>query len=73
MTMVFDALFCVHQRNLSMKDDPIVEEIRKYRQEHANLYNNDLDKIYLAIKEKEKKYEHKLINRQDEIELQNRQ
>ena len=39
-----------------MKDDPIVEEIRKYRQEHAYLYETNLDKIYLAIKEKEKKY-----------------
>jgi len=56
-----------------MKDDPIVEEIRKYRQLHASHYDNDLDKIYLAIKEKEKKYECRLINREDVIEKHNTQ
>ncbi|MCF6300082.1 MAG: hypothetical protein L3J52_03030 [Proteobacteria bacterium] len=50
-----------------MKDDPIVEEIRKYRQEHATQYDNDLDKIFLAIKKNEKKFCRKLINREDEI------
>lgn len=38
-----------------MKDDPIVEEIRRYRAEHAARYDNDLNKIYVAIKEREKK------------------
>ena len=60
--------FCVCQRNLSMKDDPIVEEIRQHRQEHANRYSNDLDKIYLAIKEKE--YKCRLINREENIDTQ---
>ena len=62
--------FCARQRNLSMKDDPIVEEIRQHRQEHANRYDNDLDKIYLAIKEKEKEYKYRLINREDKIDTQ---
>lgn len=28
-----------------MKDDPIVEEIRRYREEHAAEFNYDLDRI----------------------------
>ena len=28
-----------------MKDDPIVEEVRRYRQEHAARFNYDLDLI----------------------------
>jgi hypothetical protein len=47
-----------------MKDDPIVEEIRKVRSEHAARYDNDLDRIFAAIKEKEKRYTAKLINRE---------
>jgi len=39
-----------------MKDDPIVEEIRSYRASHAAKYGNDLDRIFDAIKEREKKY-----------------
>ena len=38
-----------------MKDDPIVEEIRRVRSAHAARYGNDLDRIFAAIKESEKK------------------
>nr|VFK42345.1 MAG: hypothetical protein BECKTC1821D_GA0114238_10128 [Candidatus Kentron sp. TC]VFK59159.1 MAG: hypothetical protein BECKTC1821F_GA0114240_10308 [Candidatus Kentron sp. TC] len=37
-----------------MKDDPIVEEIRRYRAEHAARYNDDLNKICDALREREK-------------------
>ena len=34
--------------------DPIVEEVRKVRDEHAAQFNNDLDAIYADIKRIEK-------------------
>ena len=47
-----------------MKDDPIVEEIRRVRSAHAARYGNDLDRIFAAIKESEKKCAAKLVNRE---------
>ncbi len=47
-----------------MKDDPIVEEIRRVRSAHAARYGNDLDRIFAAIKESEKKSAAKLVNRE---------
>nr|VFJ99441.1 MAG: hypothetical protein BECKLFY1418B_GA0070995_11456 [Candidatus Kentron sp. LFY] len=46
-----------------MKDDPIVEEIRAYRSAHAARHGNDIDRIFAAIKESEKKYSDRLVNR----------
>ena len=37
-----------------MWTDMIVEEVRKYRDEHASKYEYDLNKIYTDLKEKEK-------------------
>jgi len=37
-----------------MFDDPIVDEIRHYRQEHAAQYGNDIKKIVAAMQEKQK-------------------
>jgi hypothetical protein len=37
-----------------MMNDPIVEEIRRFRKEHAARYGNDLAKIAAALKEKER-------------------
>ncbi len=37
-----------------MKDDPIVAEVRKVREEHAARYNYDLPAIYAALKQQEK-------------------
>lgn len=37
-----------------MNDDPIVEEIRQYRAEHAARYDHDLIKICEALREREK-------------------
>jgi hypothetical protein len=36
-----------------MINDPIVEEIRLYRKEHASRYGNDLNRIVEALREKE--------------------
>lgn len=47
-----------------MKDDPIVEEIRRVRSAHAARYDNDLDRIFAAIKEEEKKCAARLVNRE---------
>lgn len=54
----------VHLRNLSMKDDPIVQEMRTFRAAHAAKYDNDLDRIFIAIKESEKQHAYKLVNRE---------
>nr|VFJ66509.1 MAG: hypothetical protein BECKFM1743C_GA0114222_104275 [Candidatus Kentron sp. FM]VFJ68365.1 MAG: hypothetical protein BECKFM1743A_GA0114220_104716 [Candidatus Kentron sp. FM]VFK17218.1 MAG: hypothetical protein BECKFM1743B_GA0114221_104675 [Candidatus Kentron sp. FM] len=37
-----------------MIEDPVVEEIRKYRAEHAARYGNDLKKICEALRKQEK-------------------
>jgi hypothetical protein len=37
-----------------MWEDEIVEEVRKYREQHASKFNYDIDKIYQDLKEKEK-------------------
>lgn len=37
-----------------MFPDPIVEEVRRIRQEHAAKYGNDLDRIVEALREKER-------------------
>ena len=41
-----------------MWQDPIVAEIRKYREAHAAKYKYDLDAIYKALKEDEEKSDH---------------
>jgi hypothetical protein len=38
-----------------MKDDPIVEEVRQYREQHAAQFNYDLQLIYQDLKEQERK------------------
>jgi len=45
-----------------MNEDPIVEEIRKYRAEHAARYDNDLDKICEALREREKQSQKEFVN-----------
>lgn len=37
-----------------MIDDPIVEEVRRYRKEHAAQYGNDLNRIVEALRKKER-------------------
>jgi hypothetical protein len=37
----------------AMKNDPIVEEVRQYRERHAAQFNYDLQAIYQDLKEQE--------------------
>ncbi len=45
-----------------MIEDPIVKEIRKYRQEHTKKYGHDLNRICDALKKKEKKAGKKVVS-----------
>jgi hypothetical protein len=45
-----------------MINDPIVEEVRRYRQEHAALYGNDLSRIVEALRKKERESNHIKLN-----------
>jgi len=45
-----------------MKKDPIVEEIRKIREEHAAKFNYDLDAICADLKEKEIDCGHPIVS-----------
>ncbi|MEI8207413.1 MAG: hypothetical protein WCG03_11090 [Kiritimatiellales bacterium] len=45
-----------------MFDDPIVEEIRRYRREHAAKYGNDIHRICEALREQQKKSKRKVVN-----------
>lgn len=45
-----------------MIEDPIVEEICRYRKEHAAKYGNDLKRILEALQEKERSSKHTLLN-----------
>nr|VFK14167.1 MAG: hypothetical protein BECKLPF1236B_GA0070989_105727 [Candidatus Kentron sp. LPFa] len=56
-------ILCSPEELACLKDDPIVEEIRAYRSAHAARHGNDLDRIFAAIKEGEKKYGGRLVNR----------
>ena len=43
--------------------DPIVEEIRRIRQEHAKRFGYDLDAIFEDLREKERKSRRKIVSR----------
>ena len=45
-----------------MINDPIVEEIRKYRKEHSARYGYNLDRIVEALKQKEQESHHVKLN-----------
>ncbi len=45
-----------------MIEDPIVEEVRKYRKEHAAEYGNDLKRIVEAFRAKERSSKRPLVN-----------
>ena len=47
-----------------MIEDPIVDEIHRYRREHAAKYGNDLKKIAEALKEFERTSGREYINRE---------
>jgi len=45
-----------------MMKDPIVEEVRRFREEHAARYGNDLKEIVKALREKENRSGHVQLN-----------
>ena len=53
-----------------MFQDPIVDEIRKYRKQHAEKYGNDLDKIFEALKKSEKASGKKFVSFEPKLVLQ---
>lgn len=46
-----------------MKEDPIISELRRHREEHAAKYGNDLAKICEALRLEEKELDAPVINR----------
>ena len=45
-----------------MINDPIVDEVRHYRKEHAARYGNDLNRIVEALRQKERESNHNKLN-----------
>lgn len=45
-----------------MSGDPIVEEVRRYREEYAMKFNYDLQAIYHDLKEKQEKHGRKVVS-----------
>ncbi|QVL48690.1 MAG: hypothetical protein KFB96_24530 [Thiocapsa sp.] len=46
-----------------MREDPIVEEIRKFRAEHAEKYGHDLDRICEALRDRQAKSQREVVTR----------
>jgi hypothetical protein len=49
--------------------DPIVEEVRKARQDHAAKFDFDLNKIYKDLKQREIRSGIKVVSRQPKLHL----
>jgi len=49
--------------------DPIVEEVRKARNEHAVKFNNSIDAIIKDIQNRQKKYGARLVRRPPKLKL----
>jgi len=45
-----------------MIKDPIVDEVRRYRKEHAKKYGNDLKRIVEALRKREQESKRILLN-----------
>jgi uncharacterized protein (DUF2252 family) len=50
-----------------MNEDPIVAEIRKFREEHAARYGHDLKRIVAALQEVEARSDRKVVHRTPRI------
>ena len=53
-----------------MIDDPVVEEIRRYRQAHAAQYDYDLHKICMALRKEEERSTYAIVYRESKPFLQ---
>ena len=54
-----------HQKNCEesvMIEDPIVEEMRRHRKEHAKAHGNDFRRIIKALRKREQKSKRALLN-----------
>ena len=45
-----------------MYEDEIIKEVRKAREEHAAKFDFDIEKIFLDLKEQEKKYSNRTVS-----------
>ena len=52
----------IKRKGEQMMNDPIVEEIRRYRKEHAEQFGNNLSQIVAALRQKERESKHVLLN-----------
>ncbi|CAK0751270.1 hypothetical protein CCP3SC15_1760003 [Gammaproteobacteria bacterium] len=52
-----------------MSEDPIIEEIRRYRFEHAERYGHELNRICEALREAETKSCRKIVHRKPRLLL----
>jgi len=52
-----------------MIEDPIVAEIRHYRSEHAAKYDDNLDRICEALRERQAKSSRKVVKRNPRLLL----
>jgi hypothetical protein len=52
-----------------MINDPIVEEIRRYRKEHAAQYDNNLTRIVEALRKKERESKRVQLNLEPKLLL----
>ena len=44
-----------------MHEDPIVDEVRKFRTDHAARYGHDLDRICEALRERQNRSKRKVV------------
>ena len=52
-----------------MKEDPIVAEIRRFRQEHAEQHGHDLKRIHEAVREFEATSGREIVHRKPRVLL----
>jgi hypothetical protein len=45
-----------------MKNDPIIEEIRQYRREHAEQFGFNVEKIAEDLRKKQEKYKDRIVS-----------
>jgi hypothetical protein len=45
-----------------MINDPIVDEVRRVRDELAKKFNYDIDAIFSDLREKQRKYRNRIVN-----------
>jgi hypothetical protein len=54
-----------------MRNDPIVTEVRNFRNEHAKKHNNDLRKIYEDLKRSERESGKATVSYPPKLKLEN--